>query len=132
MAGQDVSWTTRNDLAETAAIALAEEGRLDGITAPLTAFEAVDLDGVAAVLSDVIDRTVTRVVIDDEDYKSAMMGRGAPAGRPNSHSACSGPPATANSTSPIRRWRRSPAGRPRRSVPCWKASSRPGSPKCSQ
>lgn len=38
-----VSWTTHTDLAEAAAIILADEGRLDGITPPLTAPEALTL-----------------------------------------------------------------------------------------
>ena len=42
-----VSWTAHDDLAEAAAVALAEPGALDGITAPLTAPEALDLAAVA-------------------------------------------------------------------------------------
>jgi uncharacterized protein YbjT (DUF2867 family) len=73
-----VSWTTHDDLAEAAAIALADDGRLDGITAPLTAPEAIDLEAVAAILSDLVGRTVTRVVVDDEEYRATMIAHGAP------------------------------------------------------
>jgi len=74
-----VSWTAHADLAEAAALALAEDGVLDGVTAPLTAAEALDLEAVAAVLSDLTGRTVTRRVIDDRQWKATAVGRGMPA-----------------------------------------------------
>jgi uncharacterized protein YbjT (DUF2867 family) len=46
-----VSWTAHADLAEAAAIALTDEGRLDGITPPLTGPQALDFAGLAAVAS---------------------------------------------------------------------------------
>lgn len=73
-----VSWTTHDDLAEAAAIALTEGGGLDGITAPLTGPEAIDLEAVASVLSDLVGRTVTRVVVSDEEYRGSMIAHGAP------------------------------------------------------
>ncbi len=73
-----VSWTAHADLAEAAAIALAEDGVLDGVTAPLTASEALDLEAVAAVLSDVTGRTITRHVVEDEVWREAAVGRGMP------------------------------------------------------
>nr|MBA2626283.1 SDR family NAD(P)-dependent oxidoreductase [Acidimicrobiia bacterium] len=57
-----VSWTTHADLAEAAAIILADEGRFDGATPPLTARDAVDLDGIAGMLSELTGRTIRRVV----------------------------------------------------------------------
>ncbi|MCG5442757.1 NAD(P)H-binding protein [Micromonospora sp. NIE79] len=41
-----VSWTAHADLAEAAAVALTEDGVLDGVTAPLTASEMLDLENV--------------------------------------------------------------------------------------
>lgn len=74
-----VSWTAHADLAEVAAIALADGGsEFDGVTAPLTATETVDLAGVAAILSDITGRAVTRVVLGDEEWKAAAVERGMP------------------------------------------------------
>lgn len=71
-----VSWTAHDDLAEVAAVALVEDGVLDGVTAPLTASETLDFEAVAEILSELTGRTVTRVVADDEEWKSAAVGRG--------------------------------------------------------
>jgi NAD(P)H dehydrogenase (quinone) len=71
-----VSWTAHADLAEAIAIALSEEGTLDGITPPLTATEMLDLEQVADILSDITGRSITRVVMDDEVWKAAAIGRG--------------------------------------------------------
>jgi NAD(P)H dehydrogenase (quinone) len=73
-----VSWTAHADLAEAAAITLADEGRLDGVTPPLTAPDAVDLDGVARILSDLTGRSIDRVVADDDEWKAGLVGRGVP------------------------------------------------------
>ena len=51
-----VSWTTHDDLAE-----------------------AVDFDRVAAILSGLTGRTITRVTLSDEDYRARMVGHGVPA-----------------------------------------------------
>ncbi len=73
-----VSWTAHADLAEAAAVALTEEGVLDGVTAPLTASEMLDLTAVAAILSDITGRTVERVVVDDEQWLASAIERGMP------------------------------------------------------
>lgn len=73
-----VSWTTRADLAEGAATILADEGRFDGPTPPLTATEAVDLQDVVVALSEVSGRTVRRVVVDDEDWIAGLVEHGTP------------------------------------------------------
>jgi uncharacterized protein YbjT (DUF2867 family) len=65
------SWTAHEDLAEAAAIALAEEGRLDGITPPLTAPATLDLAAVADTLAEISGQAVTRVVMDDDEWKAA-------------------------------------------------------------
>ena len=75
-----VSWTTRADLAEADAIILADEGRFDGATPPLTAAEAIDLEEFAAIASDVLGRPVSRKVLSDEEFRAKMAARGAPEG----------------------------------------------------
>ena len=74
-----VSWTAHVDLAEAAAIALTEDGALDGITPALTASEALDLEAVAGILTDITGRTITRVVVDDDEWRAAAIERGMPA-----------------------------------------------------
>lgn len=76
-----VSWTAHADLAEAAAVILAEEGRFDGATPPLTAPNALDLSDVAAILSELTGRTVRRVVADDDEWTAALVGHGLPADR---------------------------------------------------
>ncbi|GAA3000418.1 NmrA family NAD(P)-binding protein [Streptosporangium longisporum] len=78
-----VSWTAHADLAEAAAIILADEGRFDGPTPPLTAPEALDLADVAGILTELTGRTVRRVVADDAEWTATMIGHGVPADRAN-------------------------------------------------
>jgi uncharacterized protein YbjT (DUF2867 family) len=72
-----VSWTTHSDLAEAAAIALAEES-LDGVTPDLTGSEAIDMAGVAALASQLTGRPIRRVVVSDAEYKAGLLSRGVP------------------------------------------------------
>ncbi|GHG37282.1 MULTISPECIES: NmrA family NAD(P)-binding protein [Amycolatopsis] len=76
-----VSWTAHADLAEAAAVILAEEGRFDGPTPPLTAPVAVDLEGVAALLTELAGRPVRRVVVADDEWAAGLAGHGVPAAR---------------------------------------------------
>ncbi|MGI5183501.1 NAD(P)H-binding protein [Dactylosporangium sp. CA-152071] len=73
-----VSWTDHADLAEVAAAVLAGNITLDGVTAPLTAPQALDFEAVAGILSDLTGRTIERVVVDDEAWKAAAVERGMP------------------------------------------------------
>ncbi|WP_328347009.1 NAD(P)H-binding protein [Micromonospora sp. NBC_00421] len=73
-----VSWTAHADLAEVAAVALTEEGVLDGVTPPLTARELLDLESVAGILTDLTGRTISRIVVGDDEWRSAAVGRGMP------------------------------------------------------
>ncbi|WP_405558589.1 NAD(P)H-binding protein [Streptomyces canus] len=73
-----VSWTAHEDLAEAAAVALAEDGVLEGITPPLTAPRTLDFADVAGILGDLTGRTVTRVVMDDAEWTSAAVAGGLP------------------------------------------------------
>ncbi len=67
-----VSWTAPADLATAAAAILAGEATFDGPTPPLTASATVGLEEVASILS------VRHVVIDDEDFVSALTSHGTP------------------------------------------------------
>ncbi|MEV5610916.1 SDR family oxidoreductase [Streptomyces sp. NPDC052225] len=73
-----VSWTDHADLAEAAARILADEGRFEGPTPPLTGAHALDLDAVAALASEIAGRRIERVVVSDEEYHEALVGHGAP------------------------------------------------------
>ncbi|MEV4702445.1 NAD(P)H-binding protein [Actinoplanes sp. NPDC049316] len=73
-----VSWTAHADLAEAAAVILADEGRFDGPTPPLTAPEALDLADAAAILGEITGRSVRRVVVDDEEWVAGLVGHGVP------------------------------------------------------
>jgi NAD(P)H dehydrogenase (quinone) len=72
-----VSWTAHADLAEVTAIALSEEV-LDGMTPPLTASEAIDLDGIAALASELVQRPIRRVVVPDAEYRAGLIAHGLP------------------------------------------------------
>ncbi|MEW9552806.1 NAD(P)H-binding protein [Nonomuraea sp. NPDC050783] len=74
-----VSWTAHDDLAEAAAAVLAGERRYEGPTPPLTAPDALDLEDVAAVLTELTGRTVRRVVADDDEWAAELTGHGVPA-----------------------------------------------------
>lgn len=72
-----IAWTTHGDLAEAAAIAMTSEA-LDGISAPLTAGEALTLEQLAAIASEVTGRAVRRVVVSDEAYRGTLVANGLP------------------------------------------------------
>jgi NAD(P)H dehydrogenase (quinone) len=73
-----VSWTAHADLAEVAAIALAEDGHLDGITPPLTSLEALDFAEVAAIASELTGREIARVTVPDDEWVYDLTSRGVP------------------------------------------------------
>jgi uncharacterized protein YbjT (DUF2867 family) len=78
-----VSWTTHADLAEAAAIILADGGRFEGPTPPLTAAEALDLADIASILTDLTGRTIRRIVADDAEWTATMIGHGVSADQTN-------------------------------------------------
>jgi NAD(P)H dehydrogenase (quinone) len=73
-----VSWTTHGDLAEAAAIALANEGRLDAITPPLTAAEAFDFGELAAIASGITGREIKCITVPDARWRDTMISHGVP------------------------------------------------------
>lgn len=76
-----VSWTGHRDLADAAAIVMCDADRAGSETLNLTAAEALDLEAIAALFSQVAGRTVRRVVISDADYRAGMIAHGVPADR---------------------------------------------------
>lgn len=73
-----VSWTAHADLAEAAAIILANEGRYDGPTPPLTGSQSLDLADLAGIASELLDRPVRRQTLPDDELRARMAARGAP------------------------------------------------------
>lgn len=73
-----VSWTAHADLAEAAAAILTEEASFDGPTPPLTAPDALDLEDIAAILTDLTGRTIRRIVVADAEWTNAMIDSGVP------------------------------------------------------
>jgi len=74
-----VSWTSHADLAEVDAIAMTRPGSLDGVSPPLTAPDKLDFADVARIVSELTGRTITRVVVDDDEWKASAIARGLPA-----------------------------------------------------
>ena len=73
-----VSWTTPSDLAEAAAIILADPDRFDGPTPPLTAPDVFGLQDVADILAKLTGRTICRAVADDDEWAAGLVAHGAP------------------------------------------------------
>ena len=73
-----VAWTTHADLAEAAAIVLADQGRFDGPTPPLTGSQAFDLADMAAIASGLLGRPIRREVTTEATLRATMQTRGAP------------------------------------------------------
>lgn len=76
-----VSWTTHADLAEADAMILAEPGRFDGTTPPLTSPVMHDLEGIARILTEITGRTIRRVVAEDDEWVQGLVGHGVPQGQ---------------------------------------------------
>ena len=74
------AWTTHADLGAGAAAILVQEGRFNGPTPPLTASVAYDLADVAAMLSEITGRTITRKVISDGEQRERLSERNTPPG----------------------------------------------------
>ncbi len=70
-----VSWTAREDLAEAAAVILASNGAYDGPTT-LTAAGAPTFEDIATIASELIGRTVERVVLGEEEWTAKQVAGG--------------------------------------------------------
>ncbi len=73
-----VSWTAHSDLAEAAVIALTDANRLTGITPPLTGSKALDLEGMAAIASELSGRKITRSTVTNEQFREGLTSRHLP------------------------------------------------------
>lgn len=74
-----VSWTAHADLADAVAEILADEGRFDGPTPPLTAQEALTCDDIVRIAAGVTGRELNRIVVSDEQMRAQLSGVGLPA-----------------------------------------------------
>ncbi|MGW4091680.1 NmrA family NAD(P)-binding protein [Nocardia sp. NPDC004750] len=75
------SWTAHADLAEAAAAILAEEGRFDGPTPPLTGGQALTFDDIAGIATEITGRAMTRTTTPDDKFRDQLVGQGVPAQR---------------------------------------------------
>jgi NAD(P)H dehydrogenase (quinone) len=73
-----VSWTTHEDLAEAAAVILADEGRYDGPTPPLTAARAYDFEALCGIASEVLGRPLRRAVVSEDAMRTRLKAAGMP------------------------------------------------------
>ncbi|MFC4810139.1 NAD(P)H-binding protein [Paenibacillus sp. GCM10023250] len=72
-----IAWTAHSDLAQaTAAIVTGKHG--EGPFPNLTATEAIDMEGVAAMASDIAGRPIERRVVTDEAYRAHLTAQGFP------------------------------------------------------
>ena len=74
-----VAWAAHADLVEAAAIVLANPGRYEGPTPPLTGSQALDLADLAAIATE-LGRPIRRTVFPDEELGAKLKARGMPAG----------------------------------------------------
>ncbi|MFG2792635.1 SDR family oxidoreductase [Streptomyces sp. NPDC048419] len=74
-----VAWTGHDDLAEATAAILADEGRFEGPTPPLTGPAALDFDAVAEIAAQAGGRPFTRTVVPDDAFREQALAQGAPA-----------------------------------------------------
>jgi len=72
-----VSWTAREDAAEAAAIILASNGAYNG-PVTLTAAAAPTFADIAALASELTDRSVERVILAEDDWIAAQTAAGTP------------------------------------------------------
>jgi len=73
-----VSWTAHADLAEAAAVILADEGRFEGSTPPLTADRAYDFAAIAQLVGQITGRAMSRLVVPAEAFRAGMLSNGVP------------------------------------------------------
>ncbi|MFZ6682087.1 SDR family oxidoreductase [Undibacterium sp. Tian12W] len=72
-----VSWASHADLAEAAAVILADEGSFDGPTPPLVGNEAMDFADLAAIAS-ALGKPVRRELVSATAMAAVMTARGLP------------------------------------------------------
>jgi NAD(P)H dehydrogenase (quinone) len=75
----NVSWTSRDDLAQAAVSALIDTSLFQGITAPLTASRTYTFAQIAGLAAGVLNREVVFEAISVEGYRQTALERGFPA-----------------------------------------------------
>lgn len=75
------SWTAHGDLAEATAILMTEPTLASNGTLNLTASEALDFDDIARLLAEATGKAIHRTPTSDEEFRDAMVARGAPRAR---------------------------------------------------
>ncbi|WP_306321195.1 MULTISPECIES: SDR family oxidoreductase [unclassified Streptomyces] len=74
-----VAWTGHDDLADATAAILADPGRFEGPTPPLTGPAALDFDAVAEIAARVTGRPFDRTVVPDDVFREQSLAHGLPA-----------------------------------------------------
>ncbi|MEU6192840.1 NAD(P)H-binding protein [Streptomyces sp. NPDC047061] len=74
-----VCWTAHADLAEAAAVILADEGRFEGPTPPLTGSEALTFADLVALAGELTGRPITRTTAPDDTFRAHLVAGGVPA-----------------------------------------------------
>ncbi|MFJ4650179.1 NAD(P)H-binding protein [Nocardia sp. NPDC088792] len=72
-----VAWTAHADLADAAAILLTTAAPA-AVTSPLTGPEALTMAEVADRAAELSGRPIRRIIVSDNDYREALIGRGVP------------------------------------------------------
>jgi uncharacterized protein YbjT (DUF2867 family) len=67
------------DLADAAAAILADEGRFDGPTPPLTAAQVLTFADIAAMAAEITGRPITRITVSDGQFREQLTAGGVPA-----------------------------------------------------
>jgi uncharacterized protein YbjT (DUF2867 family) len=80
-----VLWTDHDDLAEVAAVVATGMSDMVGVSPPLTGSVALDFSAIAELVSEVGGKPVTRVVIDDDEWKATQIAAGRPAAEVDFH-----------------------------------------------
>ncbi|MFF4111978.1 NAD(P)H-binding protein [Streptomyces sp. NPDC001714] len=74
-----VCWTAHADLAEAAAVILADEGRFEGPTPSLTGSEALTFADLASLATELTGRPCTRTTAPDDTFRAHLVDGGVPA-----------------------------------------------------
>ncbi|MFC0216536.1 SDR family oxidoreductase [Paenibacillus chartarius] len=72
-----VAWTAHSDLAEAAAAIISDQ-KWNGMTPNLTGPEAIDMEGIVTITSEVLGRIIRRIIVSDEEFRERMMSQGVP------------------------------------------------------
>lgn len=74
-----IAWTAHDDLADAAAIILANEGKFEGPTPPLTSSQAFDFSDLVQIASDLQNKAIQHKIISDDEMRKKLNGFGTPA-----------------------------------------------------